>query len=882
MKFIGANELRESFISFFESKEHLRMESFPLVPKNDKSLLLINAGMAPLKPYFTGIQKPPKSRVTTCQKCIRTGDIENVGKTSRHGTFFEMLGNFSFGDYFKNEIIPWSWEYVTEVLKLPKDKLYVTIYLEDDEAYEIWTTKTDIDPSRIFRLGKDDNFWEVGTVGPCGPCTEIHYDRGENVAPVTNVEDFVAASDADRIVEFWNLVFIQFDKQEDGSYAPLKNKNIDTGMGLERIATIMQGVDNIFEIDTVKNILNKVSALSGVEYGKDANSDVSLRIVTDHVKAVTMLISDGVQPSNEGRGYVLRRLLRRAARHGRLLGIKGLFLKEVVDAVVENYGGNYPVLVENKDYITNISTLEEERFNETIDSGMNILNGYIEELEAKKSKVLSGEKAFKLYDTYGFPIELTEEILEEKGMSVDNDEFKKEMEAQRERARSARGETSYMGSEETPINKIKADVETEFVGYGSTEGKGNILVLATDDAFVDELKSGDKGYIVIDKTVFYPEMGGQIGDKGIIEGRNGKAYVINTKKNVSGKIIHYVEVKEGSFSTGEEVNLFVEKQRRSFRAKNHTATHMLQAALKEIVGSHVHQSGSYVDNVRLRFDFTHFQALSSEELKKVEDLVNEKIMEVANVETNLMTIEEAKQSGATALFDEKYGDKVRVVAAGEFSKELCGGTHVSNVGEIGLFKIVAETGVAAGIRRIEAVTGIQAIKFMEDKQRLLREACAGLKCTEKDILKKISSQNAELKEKEKEIAELKSKLTSGAEDDILNSAKDINGVKTVAYALEDVDGNALRDLADKIRNKMGSGVVVLVSKMNDKVNLVAMSTKDVLDKGVHCGKIIKEVAAVVGGGGGGRPDMAQAGGKNPEKINEAVENAYEIIEKLVK
>ena len=882
MKFMGANELRDTFTGFFEEKGHLKMESFPLVPKNDNSLLLINAGMAPLKPYFTGLQKPPRTRVTTCQKCIRTGDIENVGKTSRHGTFFEMLGNFSFGDYFKDDIIPWSWEFVTEVLKLPKEKLYVTIYLEDDEAYDIWTSKTDIDPNRIFRLGKDDNFWEVGTVGPCGPCTEIHFDRGEGLAPVINVDEFVVASDADRIVEFWNLVFIQFNKEEDGSYSPLKNKNIDTGMGLERIATIMQGVDNIFEIDTVKNILNKVSSLSGVEYGKDSNSDISLRIVTDHVKAVTMLISDGVQPSNEGRGYVLRRLLRRAARHGRLLGIKGLFLKEVVDAVVENYGGNYPVLVENKDYITKIITLEEERFNETIDSGMNILNGYIEELEVEKSKVLSGEKAFKLYDTYGFPIELTEEILEEKGMSVDNEEFKKEMEAQRERARNARGETSYMGSEETPINKIKADVETEFVGYGSTEGKGNILVLATDDAFVDELKSGDKGYIVIDKTVFYPEMGGQIGDKGIIEGRNGKAYVINTKKNVSGKIIHYVEVKEGSFSAGEEVNLFVEKQRRSFIAKNHTATHMLQDALKEIVGSHVHQSGSYVDNERLRFDFTHFQALSSEELQKVEDLVNEKIMEVANVETNLMTIEEAKESGATALFDEKYGDKVRVVAAGEFSKELCGGTHVSNVGEIGLFKIVAETGVAAGIRRIEAVTGMQAIKFMEEKQRLLRDACAGLKCTEKDILKKISSQNAELKEKDKEISELKSKLTSGAEDDILNSAKDINGVKAVAYALEDVDGNALRDLADKIRNKMGSGVVVLVSKMNDKVNLVAMSTKDVLDKGVHCGKIIKEVAAVVGGGGGGRPDMAQAGGKNPEKINEAVENAYEIIEKLVK
>ena len=882
MQFIGANELREQFLKFFESKEHLKMDSFPLVPKNDNSLLLINAGMAPLKPYFTGIQTPPSKRVTTCQKCIRTGDIENVGKTSRHGTFFEMLGNFSFGDYFKNEIIPWSWEFVTEVLKLPKDKLYVTIYLEDDEAYDIWTSKTDIDPNRIFRLGKDDNFWEVGTVGPCGPCTEIHYDRGVDVAPVTNVEDFVAASDADRIVEFWNLVFIQFDKQEDGSYAPLKNKNIDTGMGLERIATIMQGVDNIFEIDTVKNILSRVSKISGVEYGTNNSSDISLRIVTDHVKAVTMLISDGVQPSNEGRGYVLRRLLRRAARHGRLLGIKGLFLKEVVDAVIENYGGSYPQLVENKEYITKIITLEEERFNETIDSGMNILSGYIAELEESGAKVLSGEKAFKLYDTYGFPIELTEEILEEKGMTVDSEEFKKEMEAQRERARSARGETSYMGSEEVPINKVKGDVETEFVGYNDTVATGNVVVLATDEAFVDELSEGQKGYILTNKTPFYAEMGGQIGDTGIIEGLNGKAYVYNTKKNVGGKTVHYVEVQSGTIKNGDEVTLTVDFKRRSNVCKNHTATHMLQAALKQIVGSHVHQAGSYVDNERLRFDFTHFQAMTGEEIEKVEDLVNEKIMEVDSVSTKLMTIEEAKESGATALFDEKYGDKVRVVSAGEFSKELCGGTHVSNVGEIGFFKIISETGVAAGIRRIEALTGRNAIKYMEEKQRLLREACANLKCTEKDIIKRITTQGSELKEKDKEIAELKAKLTSGAEDDILNSARDIAGVKVVAYALEGVDGNALRDLADKIRSKMNSGVVILLSNGGDKVNLVAMASKDVLANGIHCGKIIKEVASVVGGGGGGRPDMAQAGGKNPANIGKAIETAYQVIENLVK
>ena len=879
MKFMGANELRDSFTKFFEEKGHLKMESFPLVPKNDNSLLLINAGMAPLKPYFTGLQTPPRTRVTTCQKCIRTGDIENVGKTSRHGTFFEMLGNFSFGDYFKGEIIPWAWEFITEVLKLPKDKLYVTIYLEDDEAYDIWTSKTDVDPSRIFRLGKDDNFWEIG-VGPCGPCTEIHFDRGEG--KVSTVEEFIAASDADRIVEFWNLVFIQFERDEEGNYNKLKSQNIDTGMGLERIATIMQGVDNIFEIDTVKNILSRVSQLSGVEYGKDAKSDVSLRIITDHVKAVTMLISDGVQPSNEGRGYVLRRLLRRAARHGRLLGIKELFLKDVVEAVIENYGGAYPQLVENKEYITKIITLEEERFNETIDSGMNILNGFIAELEKEGSKTLSGENTFKLYDTFGFPIELTEEILEEKGMNVDTEAFKVEMDAQRNRARNARGESSYMGNDEIAINKLPADIETAFAGYDATEGNGKVLVVADEINFVDELTAGAKGYIVTDSTVFYAEMGGQIGDKGTIEGPNGKAYVYDTKKNVGGKTIHYVKVNEGSIKTGDEVSLTVEKTLRTNICRNHTATHMLQAALKEVVGSHVHQSGSYVDAERLRFDFAHFQALTPEEIQKVEDLVNEKIMEVATVETKLMTIDEAKESGDTALFDEKYGDKVRVVAAGEFSKELCGGTHVANVGQIGLFKIIAETGVAAGVRRIEAVTGTNAIKYMEDKQRILKEACSSLKCSEKDILNKISSQGAEMKAKDKEIAELKSKLTQGAEGDILNSAREINGVKAVAYALEDVDGNALRDLADKIRNKMNSGVVVLVSKVGDKVNLVSMATKDVLEKGIHCGKIIKEVAAVVGGGGGGRPDMAQAGGKNPAKIAESVEVAYEIIEKLVK
>lgn len=879
MKNMGANELRDAYLKFFETKDHLKLESFPLVPKNDNSLLLINAGMAPLKPYFTGVQTPPRKRITTCQKCIRTGDIENVGKTSRHGTFFEMLGNFSFGDYFKEEIIAWAWEFITETLAVPKDKLYVTIYLEDDEAFDIWCEKTDVDPKRIFRLGKDDNFWEIG-VGPCGPCTEIHFDRGNGV--ITTVEEFLKASDEDRVVEFWNLVFTQFDKDEEGNYNKLANPNIDTGMGLERIATIMQGVDNIFEIDTVKNIVAKVCELSKVKYGENPVCDISLRIITDHVKSVTMLISDGVQPSNEGRGYVLRRLLRRAARHGRVLGIKGLFLKDVVEAVVENYGDAYPKLKEDKQYIEKIISLEEERFNETIDAGMNILASYIVELEASKETVLKGEKAFKLYDTYGFPIELTEEILEEKEMSVDKEAFVLEMNNQRQRARSARGESSYMGSDENPINKLDSSIETEFVGYYETEGEGVVVALANETEMQKELAEGEKGCIVTDSTTFYAEMGGQVGDRGIITSINGEAYVYNTKKNIGGKTIHYVEVKSGTIKLNDKVTLKVDKTRRISICKNHTATHMLHEALKEIVGKHVNQAGSYVDDERLRFDFAHFQGLTSEELEKVEMLVNRKIMEVFGVDTGLMTIEEAKNSGAMALFDDKYGDKVRVVSVGEFSKELCGGTHVANAGEIGLFKIVSETGVAAGIRRIEGVTALNAMKYMEEKERTLKEACNVLKCTEKDILKKIASQNTEIKEKEKEIVELKSKITSGAEGDILNSVKEIKGVKVISYALEDVDGNALRDLADKIRSKMESGVVVLVSKLGDKVNLIAMATKDAVASGVHCGKIIKEVATVVGGGGGGRPDMAQAGGKNPENVNKAVEITFEVVEKLVK
>ncbi|MDO4534807.1 MAG: alanine--tRNA ligase [Clostridium perfringens] len=879
MKFIGANELREQFLSFFESKGHLRLESFPLVPRNDNSLLLINAGMAPLKPYFTGLEQPPRKRITTCQKCIRTGDIENVGKTSRHGTFFEMLGNFSFGDYFKGEIIPWAWEFITEVLQIPKDKLYVTIYFEDDEAFEIWKEKTDVDPSRIFRLGKEDNFWEIG-VGPCGPCTEIHFDRGEG--KVETVEEFLKAADEDRIVEFWNLVFTQFDKDEEGNYNRLEHPNIDTGMGLERIATIMQGVDNIFEIDTVNNILKKVCSLTNVKYGEDKTKDVSIRIITDHVKSVSMLICDGVQPSNEGRGYVLRRLLRRAARHGRLLGTKKLFLSEIVDSVIENYGEAYKELKEKESYIKKIVKLEEERFNETIDSGMDILKGYIEEAIKGNDEILSGEKAFKLYDTYGFPLELTEEILEEKSLKVDIDGFNKEMKEQRERARNARGEHSYMGSDENPSNKISSEVITVFDGYKNISLDSKVLVLGDDKGFKEALTKGEKGFIVVSKTPFYAEMGGQVGDTGIIESKTGKAKVVNCKKNVGGKFIHYVEIVDGIIENNQDVILTVDKNRRSSISKNHTATHMLHKALKEVLGDHVNQSGSYVDDERLRFDFTHFSALTEDELKRVQDIVNENIMNVENVETKEMTIDEAKDSGATCLFDEKYGDLVRVVSVGDFSKELCGGTHVKNSGQIGLMTIISESGVAAGIRRIEAVTGKTAMNLIESKNSILKEIEKMFKCSEKDIVKKILAQGQQIKEKEKEISDLKSKLVQGAEDDIVINAIDVNGVKLAKAHLKDLDSNSLRELGDKVRNKLGLGVVVLASELDGKVNLIVMATKNSLDKGVHSGKIIKEVAQVVNGGGGGRPDIAQAGGKTPEKIDEALEKAKEVLEKLVK
>jgi alanyl-tRNA synthetase len=879
MKFTKTNDLREAYLKFFESKEHLRLESYSLVPKNDKSLLLINAGMAPLKPYFTGLQEPPKKRITTCQKCVRTGDIENVGVTSRHCTFFEMLGNFSFGDYFKKEIIPWAWEFMTEVLEMPKEKLYVTIYLDDDEAYEYWTTQTDVDKSHIFRLGKEENFWEHGA-GPCGPCTEIHFSRTDEVP--TNSEEFMTLSDADKIIEVWNLVFTQFDGDGKGNYEKLANTNIDTGMGLERLAVVMQGKNSVFEIDTLENILNEASKLTNIKYGDDSKSDTSLRIITDHIRSITFMISDDVMPSNEGRGYVLRRLLRRAARHGKTLGIKDAFLCNLCDIVIRDSEEAYPELSAKKEYIKKVIKIEEDKFRETLDSGMEILTGFISELKEKNEKVLSGADGFKLYDTFGFPMELTKEILEDEGLSLDEDAFQEEMKIQRERARSARKTSNYMGADVKISDAIASDIETIFDGYDNDTLNAEVKVLIEGEDFAETITEGNKAIVVTDVTPLYAEMGGQIGDTGVIFNDSFKAKVVDTKKNIGGKIIHFVEVLSGELKLGDKVTLEVDKARRESIKKNHTATHLLDRALVEVLGSHVHQAGSFVSDDRLRFDFSHFEGLTEDEIAKVEDLVNEAITSVTTVVTKVMDLQEAKNTGAIGIFDDKYSDKVRVVMAGEYSKELCGGTHIDNTGKIGLFKIISESGIAAGTRRIEAVIGKEAYKLVNEKKDLIKEISSKLKCSEKELLTKLDQQVKELKEKDKEIGTLKAKFASMGLDDILASVKNVKDINVIAYELKDVDGDALRDVCEKVKDKAPNSIVVLISEKDGKVIICAMATKEAVAKGAHCGKLIKEVSAILGGGGGGRPDMAQAGGKSPEKIQEAIEASYKIVETLAK
>ena len=878
MKYMGVNQIRESYLSFFESKGHLRLPSFSLVPKNDKSLLLINAGMAPLKPYFTGQEVPPRKRVTTCQKCVRTGDIERVGKTSRHATFFEMLGNFSFGDYFKKEIIPWAWEFITKSLQIPKEKLYVTIYLDDDEAYEIWTNSTDVIPSHIFRLGKEDNFWEIGQ-GPCGPCSEIHFNKTD--VEINTVEKFVEMGEEDKVVEFWNLVFTQFDKDENGVYNRLEHPNIDTGMGLERMATIMQGVDSIFEIDTMKNILNEVCKKAGVEYGDDHKTDVSLRIITDHIRSVTFMIADGILPSNEGRGYVLRRLLRRAARHGKLLGINNAFLFELCDVVIENSKEAYTELETKRDYIKKIIKLEEEKFDETIDQGMGILDEYISEMKKDNEKILKGDKAFKLYDTYGFPAELTSEILEEIGMSIDMEGFNNEMKLQKERARAAREETNYMGADIDAYTSLSSDIHTEFTGYDKLEDTGEILIIVKDGERVNNAQSDDKISLILDRTPFYAEMGGQVGDRGKIISQNAEIEIEDCRKTSNGKVIHIGRVISGSVSTGDKVTAKVNKMRRNDISRNHTATHLLDAALRNVLGTHVQQAGSLVDDEKLRFDFTHFKPLSEEELKKVERLVNEKILEGLDVVTYEKTLEEAKKMGAIALFDEKYADTVRVVCAGDFSMELCGGTHISNTSSIGMFKIISENGVAAGVRRIEAVTGKGAVNYIENLEKILKETAGILKAQIKDAPLKAQSITEEVKQKDKEIEILKGKMASNISDDIAKTSKNIKGINVVT-AVCDLDVNGLRDLGDKLKCKLGKSIVVLASTKGDKVTFISMASKDAVKDGAHSGIIVKEIAKIAGGSGGGRPDMAQAGAKNKDKVDEALQAVTAIVENMIK
>ena len=867
------------FLDFFESKGHLVMKSFPLVPHNDKSLLLINSGMAPLKPYFTGAEIPPSKRVATCQKCIRTGDIENVGKTARHGTFFEMLGNFSFGDYFKKESIAWTWEFLHEVVGLEADRLYPSVYLEDDEAAEIWHNDIGIDKDRIVRFGKEDNFWEHGA-GPCGPCSEVYYDRGEKYG--CGEADCKVGCECDRYIEIWNNVFTQFDSDGKGNYSELEMKNIDTGMGLERLAAVVQDVPSIFDVDTVCTLRQKVCEIAGVGYEDGASTDVSIRLITDHIRSATFLISDGVVPSNEGRGYVLRRLIRRAARHGRLLAIKGQFLAKLSTTVIEGSKDGYPELDEKRDYILKVLTNEESQFNRTIDQGLKILGDLEDKIQKDGVKELSGADAFKLYDTYGFPLDLTKEILEEKGYTIDEQGFQSEMQVQRTKARAARGETNYMGADATVYDEIDASVTSKFVGYDKLDGKAKVTVLTTESEIVSDLSEGQKGTIFVDETPFYATLGGQQGDIGTIKGANGEFKVIDTVPLLGGKIGHIGEMTSGMISNGDALTMQVDVKNRQNTQKNHSATHLLQKALKEVLGNHVEQKGSLVNANRLRFDFVHFQAMTAAEIAKVEEIVNEEIQANLPVDTKVCTIDEAKKDGAMALFGEKYGDEVRVVSMGDFSKELCGGTHVDNTGSIMLFKVASEAGIAAGVRRIEGLTGDGVIDYYKAIEAQMKDVATVLKANPSDIEDKVKAMQREIKSLQGENDSLKSKAAQDSLGDVTSEVTDVNGVKVLAKAVDGVDMNGLRDLGDSLKDKLGEGVIVLASSTNGKVNLLAMATDAAMSKGAHAGNLIKVIASVVGGGGGGRPNMAQAGGKDVAKIGEAIDKVLEVVEEQVK
>ncbi len=874
MKWMGVNELRESYLSFFESKGHLRHKSYPLVPINDKSLLLINAGMAPLKKYFTGESEPPRHRMTTCQKCIRTPDIDRVGLTARHGTFFEMLGNFSFGDYFKEEALPWAWEYITEVLEMPKDRLWATIYKDDEEAYDIWTKKIGLPAERVVRLGKEDNFWEHGS-GPCGPCSEIYFDRGPEFG--CGSPDCKPGCDCDRYMEFWNNVFTQFDNDGNGNYTRLAKPNIDTGMGLERLACIMQGVNNLFEVDTVRNIMLAICEKAGVRYGADEKSDISLRVITDHIRSTTFLICDGVVPSNEGRGYVLRRLMRRAARHGRMLGIQGTFLADIVDVVAKENYSEYPELTEKADYIKKIVKIEEERFAATIDSGLSILSGITEKAKKEGQSVLSGDEVFKLYDTFGFPVDLTREIAAEAGLSIDEAAFVRLMEQQKQRAREARANIS--GWSEASKTLLSGFPKTRFTGYTEDESEATVLGIVEDDLSVEAITEGDFT-LITDCTPFYGEGGGQVGDTGVISTEACTVTVTDTKK-ADGVYFHLCHMENGELSVGDKVVLKVDGVRRNAIRRNHSACHLLQAALRQVLGAHVEQAGSYVDENRVRFDFAHYAPLSEEELDKVETLVNRHILAAESVNTVVTDVEEAKKAGAMALFGEKYGKVVRMVKMGDFSTELCGGTHVSNTGNVGLFKIISETSVAAGTRRIEGTTGFGVLQLMADKDRLIADTAKELKAPNPhDIAKKAAQVETELKAEKSRVEALESRIASEKLSSLLEEKKEFKGLSLLLSKTENMTVEAVRAFCDNLREKDPSCVVLLGLVNEGKLNLICSVGKNAQQKGVNAGTLVKTAAQICGGGGGGRPDSAMAGGKFPEKLPQAFQAVLELLEKL--
>ena len=869
------------FLEFFESKEHLRLRSFSLVPQNDKSLLLINAGMAPLKPFFTGQEVPPSRRICTCQKCVRTNDIEHVGKTARHLTFFEMLGNFSFGDYFKKEAIEWSWEFLTKTIGLEADRLYPSIYFEDEEAFRIWTDVIGIEPDRITRFyrdadGKCDNFWEHGA-GPCGPCSEIYYDRGEKYGcgdPSCKV-----GCECDRFMEVWNNVFTQFEGDGKGNYTLLEQKNIDTGMGLERLAIVVQDVDTIFDIDTMCAIRDRICDIAKTSYHMNAKNDESIRLITDHIRSSTFLIADGVMPSNEGKGYVLRRLIRRAARHGRLLGIEDAFLSRLCQTVIEQSSDGYPELEEKKEFIIKVFAQEEEKFDKTIDQGLVILSQMITAMKETNKQVFSGEEAFRLYDTYGFPIDLTREIIEEDGFQMDEEGFINAMNVQKQMAKAARKQTNYMGADATVYESLPVQMTSEFVGYGQMEAEGKILAMTSESSIVDSLSEGESGTIITDLTPFYATSGGQASDIGTIRTQSGEFEVHDTMKLQGGKIGHIGVVTDGTILVNEPVSLSVDVDNRQNTQKNHSATHLLQKALRQVLGTHVEQSGSDVNGDRLRFDFTHFTAMTKEELDRVSELVNQSIESALEVRTDIMSIDEARKSGAMALFGEKYGDQVRVVQMGDYSIELCGGTHVSNTSQIQYFKIISESGVAAGVRRIEALTAKGAFRYMSQMEERLSQVAGLMKTTTHQVIEKTEALIENNKKLNNELETIKQKTARDSAGDFLKNVIQINDISFLASEIDNLDMNGLRDLGDSMKDQMGESIVVLVSNQDGKVNLIAMATEGAVKKGGHAGNLIKEIAGCVGGGGGGRPNMAQAGGKNPDGMKEALEKAVEVVKK---